>query len=203
MPTQHNCQHLSDSDLLQHLLTLDKAAWGEFHRRYDRMIWACMHRVLTRFSGIVASDALQEIRATFYASLLANDLNKLRRFEVERGNRFGTWLGMLAINATWDHLRTSQRRPTDALATCDNLQDQHDLFEYQCTRQECDRLADAVRALPIRDQDFVRLMFVESYSPQEVADALHMNIKSVYTRKHRLTRHLRGLLTASSDCVAA
>ncbi len=188
-------QTLTESELLQRLLTLDGAAWREFHRRYDRMIWTCVHRVVTRFSGVVASDAIQEICGNFYASLLANDMHKLRRFEVERGNKLGSWIGLIAINATWDYLRASARRPVaDPIALAEELHDDGDLFARQIAREDCDRLTAAVRALSARDQEFVRLYFVDGCSPQEVADALGINVKSVYTKKHRLTRQLRDAL---------
>jgi RNA polymerase sigma-70 factor (ECF subfamily) len=188
---------LSDTDLLQRLLTLEPGAWREFHRRYDRMVWSCVQRVVVRFSGVVASDAIQEIRGNFYASLLANDMHKLRRFEVERGNKLGSWIGLIAINATWDYLRASARRPVvDPMTLAEELHDNGDLFSHQIAREDCDRLTAVVRALPPRDQEFVRLYYVDGLSPQEVADALGVNVKSVYTKKHRLTRQLREAFAA-------
>jgi RNA polymerase sigma-70 factor, ECF subfamily len=190
-------QTLSESDLLQRLLTLEAAAWREFHRRYDRMIWTCVHRVVVRFNSVVASDAIQEIRGNFYASLLANDMHKLRRFEVERGNKLGSWIGLIAINATWDYLRASARRPVvDPMALAEELHDHSDLFAHQIALEDCDRLAHVVRALSPRDQEFVRLYYIDGLSPQEVADALGLNVKSVYTKKHRLTRQLREAFAA-------
>ncbi len=195
---------LNDAQLRDRLLTLDEAAWREFHRRYDRMVWTCVHRVVARFSGVVPSDALHEIRANFYAALLANDLHKLRTFDVERGNKLGSWIGLIAINAAWDYLRTCARRPTAPLFAAEGLHSEEtDLFTASAARQECARLADVVGALPARDREFVRLYFVDGRSPQEVADALGMNVKSVYTKKHRLTRHLRDALRARLDALPA
>lgn len=195
---------LTDAQLLERLLSREEAAWREFHRRYDRMVWTCIHRVLTRFSAVVASDALHEIRAGFYASLLVNDMHKLRTFEVSRGNKLGSWIGLLAINATWDHLRACARRPTDPLSAVEHIHSEEtDVFTHQAARQECARLADVVSSLPARDRDFVRLYFIDGRSPQEVADALQMNIKSVYTKKHRLTRQLRDALRARTEAVPA
>ncbi|MFO0603686.1 MAG: sigma-70 family RNA polymerase sigma factor [Polyangiales bacterium] len=195
---------LNDAQLRDRLLTLDEAAWREFHRRYDRMVWTCVHRVVARFSGVVPSDALHEIRANFYAALLANDLHKLRTFDVERGNKLGSWIGLIAINAAWDYLRTCARRPTAPLFAAEGLHSEEaDLFTVSAARQECARLADVVGGLPPRDREFVRLYFVDGRSPQEVADALGMNVKSVYTKKHRLTRHLRDALRARLDALPA
>jgi RNA polymerase sigma-70 factor (ECF subfamily) len=196
---------LSDVDLLRGLLSLDEGAWNEFHRRYDRMVKTCVHRVLVRFSSIVPSDAVQEVRGSFYASLLANDLHKLRSFDMTRGNKLGSWVGLIAINAAWDYLRTASRRPNvDSLAVAEELHvGVDDLFERTASREHCERLSVIMRGLPRRDQEFVRLCFIEGYAPQEIADALSINIKSVYTRKHRLGRRLRDALHPVNEAVAA
>lgn len=194
---------LNDAQLRDRLLTLDGAAWREFHRRYDRMVWTCVHRVVARFSGVVPSDALHEIRANFYASLLANDLHKLRTFDVDRGNKLGSWIGLIAINAAWDYLRGCARRPTAPLFAAENLHSEEaDLFTRSAAREECARLADVVMGMSKRDREFVQLYFVDGRSPQEVADALGMNVKSVYTKKHRLTRQLRDALRAKLEPVS-
>ncbi len=190
---------LSESDLLQRMLTLDAGAWREFHRRYDRMVWSCVHRVLARFRGVVPSDAIQEICGTFYASLLANDMHKLRRFEVERGNKFGSWIGLLAINTAWDYLRVSSKRTViDPMTVAEVLRDDRDLIAHQSVREDFDRLSAVVRTLPARDQTFVKLYFVDELSPQEIAEVLGVKLKSVYTRKHRIVRHLREAFAAQS-----
>lgn len=188
---------LSESDLLERLLTLDAGAWREFHRRYDRMVWSCVHRVLARFRGVVPSDAIQEICGTFYASLLANDMHKLRRFEVERGNKFGSWIGLLAINTAWDYLRVSSKRTViDPMTVAEVLRDDRDLIAHQSVREDFDRLSAVVRSLPARDQKFVQLYFVDELSPQEIAEVLGLKLKSVYTRKHRIVRYLREAFAA-------
>ena len=199
MKTSH--ETLPEAELLQRMLDLDESAWREFQHRYDRMIWTCIHRVVSRFNGVVSSDAIQEIRGSFYASLLANDMHKLRCFEVERGNKLGSWIGLIAINAAWDHLRACSRRPAkDTLAVADELPHRDaDVFERSVVREDIRHLAEIVGDLSGRDRDFIRLYYIDGCSPQEVADALGMNIKSVYTKKHRLSRQLRDAFARRQD----
>jgi len=75
--------------------------------------------------------------------------------------------------------------------------------QVAAARQTCDHLADVVSALPPRDREFVRLYFVDGRSPQEVAEALRMNVKTVYTKKHRLTRQLRDAVRARTEPLPA
>lgn len=195
MKTSHDT--LPEAELLQRMLDLDESAWREFQHRYDRMIWTCIHRVVSRFNGVVSSDAIQEIRGSFYASLLANDMHKLRRFEVERGNKFGSWIGLLAINTAWDYLRVSSKRTViDPMTVAEVLRDDRDLIAHQSVREDFDRLSAVVRSLPARDQKFVQLYFVDELSPQEIAEVLGLKLKSVYTRKHRIVRYLREAFAA-------
>ena len=180
---------LNDAALRDRLLAHDDAAWREFHRRYDRLVLSCVQRVIMRFARVVPSDAIHEIRANFYAALLANDLHKLRTFDVARGNKLSSWIGLIAINTAWDYLRATARHPTAPLLCAERLHGEDvDLVEVSAARQECHRLADVVSALPPRDREFVRLCFVDGRSAQELAEALGVNLQGVYARKHRITQ---------------
>ena len=60
---------------------------------------------------MVGPDDVREIYAMLCVQLLANDKRKLRSFEPGRGNKLGSWIGMLAIHTAYDFLRTIKREP--------------------------------------------------------------------------------------------
>ena len=95
----------SETELLDRLLASEPGAWRELNQRYARLITSCIQRVVARFSRRISADAVEEIYATFSLKLLANDKHKLRSFEPSRGNKLGTWLGMLATHCAYDYLR--------------------------------------------------------------------------------------------------
>src|SRR5271154_4253714 len=97
--------------LVAAMLVGSERAWREFHARYDRLIYRCITKVTGRFSSFLSQDDIREIYATLLVQLLANDMHKLRSFDPERGNRFGSWIGLLAINAAYDYLRALRREP--------------------------------------------------------------------------------------------
>ena len=101
----------SDDDLIAGMLANDPAAWREFQAKYDRLIIRCITKVTRRFASMVSQDDVREVYANLYVSLLGNDMHKLRTFDPERGNRFSSWIGLLAINAAYDYLRTLKREP--------------------------------------------------------------------------------------------
>ena len=107
----------SDEQLLAKLVKSQPLAWREFERRYDRLIDRCILKVTRRFSSVVSADDVREIGAQLRLSLLANDMHKLRTFDPERGNRFSSWIGLLAINCAYDYLRSVRREPGKAALT--------------------------------------------------------------------------------------
>src|SRR5829696_7444844 len=100
--------------LVRDMLAGSEKAWREFHSRYDRLIYRCITKVTGRFATFVGQDDIREIYATLLVQLLSNDMHKLRTFDPERGNRFGSWIGLLAINCAYDYLRSMRREPNRA-----------------------------------------------------------------------------------------
>ena len=183
---------LSDLALLDRLLQREEAAWREFHRRYDRLIWRCITKVTGRFGAVLSTDDVDEIRANFAAILLANDMHKLRVFKPERGNRLGTWIGMLAINAAWDYLRSVSRQPVaDGLALADERPSSApDPFDLVARREDCARIETLLQTFSRRDRTFVTLYFVDGRTPEEVADEMGISVKTVYSKKHKIRTRL-------------
>ena len=107
----------TDDQLIARLIKSQPLAWREFERRYERLIDRCIIKVTRRFSSVVSADDVREIYATLRLSLLANDMHKLRTFDPERGNRFSSWIGLLAINCAYDYLRSVRREPGKAALT--------------------------------------------------------------------------------------
>jgi len=101
----------ADAKLLRGLLADDPSAWRTFNTRYARLVYSCISRVMARFSGVTSGDDVREVYATLCVQLLANDKKKLRSFEASRGTKLGSWLGMLAVHAAYDHLRSVRRTP--------------------------------------------------------------------------------------------
>ena len=92
----------ADMELLTQMIANKPRAWREFQTRYERLIHRCILKVTRRFSSIVSQDDVREIHAQLLVSLLANDKHKLRSFDPTRGNRFSSWVGLLAINCAYD-----------------------------------------------------------------------------------------------------
>jgi RNA polymerase sigma-70 factor (ECF subfamily) len=187
----------SEEDLIAGMLANDKAAWREFQTRYDRLILRCITKVTRRFASIVSQDDVREVYATLYVSLLGNDMHKLRSFDPERGNRFSSWIGLLAINAAYDYLRTLKREPQKECITeaMDLVCDTPDPFELTSELERASIAQKTLEDFSEKDRVFAALYFGEGMDPQAIADKMNISIKTVYSKKHKIQSRLESVLT--------
>ncbi|MFO0551781.1 MAG: sigma-70 family RNA polymerase sigma factor [Polyangiaceae bacterium] len=186
--------------LLDGLLAGSDRAWRQFHIRYDRLIYRCITKVTGRFSAVVSQDDVREIYATLVVQLLSNDMHKLRTFDPARGNRFSSWLGLLAINASYDYLRSLRREPNRApLAEAEDLRSECPTPDDLCEQRErAERVVVALRTFSAKDQQFVELYFGEGLEPEQIAERMNISIKTVYSKKHKIQSRLESLLSAAA-----
>lgn len=197
LPTDAPCpRDWSDEQLLARLLDRDEAAWREFHRRFDRLVYRCIHNVTRRFRSTVAPEDVQEIRANLLVDLTARDMKKLRCYDRSRGQRLSSWIGMLATNAAWDYLRSLSRRPpnTGLLEATDLGDSNPDPADCLLEREKWRLVNQTLARFSPSDRRFVRLFYVDGLSPDEIAETLRISVKTVYTRKHKIRCRLEDAL---------
>ncbi len=101
----------SDEELLANVLRNQGVAWSELVRRYRALIYRCISKVTLRYAPTLASADMDEIYAEVMIQLVRDDMHKLRIYDPTRGAKLGSWIGMLAVNAAYDYLRSAGRRP--------------------------------------------------------------------------------------------
>ncbi len=186
--------------LLEGLLVNNPRAWREFGVRYERLIQRCISKVTRRFGSRVSAEDVREIQGQLVLSLLANDKHKLRSFDPERGSRFSSWIGMLAINAAYDYLRSIRREPNKtALSEAVDLPaDVSDPFEQAAERERAGLAARMLSDFSERDRTFAALYFGEGMDPVEIAERMNISIKTVYSKKHKIQSKLESLAFAAA-----
>ena len=187
----------SDDDLIAGMLANDPAAWREFQVRYDRLIMRCVTKVTRRFASMVSQDDVREVYANLYVSLLGNDMHKLRTFDPERGNRFSSWIGLLAINAAYDYLRTLKREPQKECITeaMDLVADIPDPFELTSEHERATIAQETLADFSEKDRTFAALYFGEGMDPQDIATKMNISVKTVYSKKHKIQSRLESVLS--------
>jgi len=189
----------SDEQLIARLIKSQPLAWREFERRYDRLIDRCILKVTRRFSSVVSADDVREIGATLRLSLLANDMHKLRTFDPERGNRFSSWIGLLAINCAYDYLRSVRREPGKTALTeaSDLAAETPDPFESVVQRQRANIAQKLLESFSERDRAFAALYFGEGLDPNVIAARMKISVKTVYSKKHKIQARLEAMQRAA------
>ncbi len=189
----------SDDQLIARLIKSQPLAWREFERRYERLIDRCILKVTRRFSSVVSTDDTREIGATLRLSLLANDMHKLRTFDPERGNRFSSWIGLLAINCAYDYLRSVRREPGKTALTeaSDLAAETPDPFESVALRQRANIAQKLLESFSARDRAFAALYFGEGLDPNVIARRMNISVKTVYSKKHKIQARLEAMQRAA------
>ncbi len=192
-----NTANLSDATLLEGLLADSPSAWREFNLRYGRLIHSCIARVMNRFRSVTTPDDVDEVYSTLCLQLLARNKHRLRSFDPERGNKLGSWLGMLATHAAYDLLRARRRVPQadERDSACAVLPLAQATADDICAaREQARRLKSALRCLSEKDREFFTLYFAEGLQPEEIATRMGISIKTVYSKKHKLRARLQTAL---------
>jgi len=197
----HTPSGWSETQLLERLLASDANAWRELNHRYARLVTSCIQRVVARFAKRVSVDAVEEIYATFSLKLLANDKRKLQSFEPSRGNKLGTWLGMLATHCAYDYLRSVRREPNSVCLTeAETLSSEHqDPCESVLQNERARLVRELLADFSDKDRQFVALYYQDGLSPEHVAERLGISVKTVYSKKHKIQRKLSEIVGAPAE----
>lgn len=195
-PTPTEFEAWDEALLLDGLLVDDERAWRQFNAQYARLIYRCITRVTARFSAVVGPDDVREIYANLCMSLLAQDKKKLRSFEPGRGNKLGSWIGMLAIHSAYDFLRGIKREPKrTCISEADTLSSElPDPYDQCVMRERAGIVSELLQSFSDKDQEFITLYYGENLEPEQIADRMGISVKTVYSKKHKIRSRLESLL---------
>lgn len=192
----------TERQLLRRVLVSDQRAWTELLRRYRPLIYRCITKVTLRYAPGLGSADIDEIFAEVLLALLRDDMRKLRMYNPRRGTKLSSWIGMISINAAYDHLRSVGRRPqldriegiTD---TCEE-QDRSPL-DVLIEKERWASLEELLTGFTDKDRTFVKLYFGDGLEPQDVAKHMSISLKTVYTKKHKIRANLRKTLASLTE----
>jgi RNA polymerase sigma-70 factor (ECF subfamily) len=188
-------RELSDGELLERVLGKSEPAWRELLRRFRALIFRCITKVAGKYDAVLSNEDTNEIFGDVCFNLLRDDMRKLRVYDPARGSKLGSWLGLLAINTAYDYLRATSRRPM--LDKLDGA-----VERPACEPSALDNLLDKERwgylnallcDFSDRDRRFVELYYGQGLLPEEVAAAMNISVKTVYSKKNKLRTKLEAL----------
>jgi len=179
--------------LLERLLSGDSRAFSEFYRRYHRLVASCVRKVFIKWSADFTEDEIDDVIGSVFLGFMQNDYKKLRMFDPNRGFRLSTWVGIIATNATVDHIRRNAY-PTVSYEDAFQRKELQSSFlspAEHLERQEEQRLvAAAMETLTPGDREFLQLVYDLQLPPEEIAARLKLNINTVYSKKNKIIHKL-------------
>ncbi len=142
----------------------------------------------------MSADDAGEIYATLLVQLCAGGMSKLRSFDPGRGKRLSSWIGMLAINCAYDHLRELRSEPRRAsLDECENIgTDAPQPDEVLDLKERARLAADILRDFSEKDREFVALYFGEGLAVEQIARRMRISVKTVYSKKHKIQTRIEA-----------
>jgi RNA polymerase sigma-70 factor (ECF subfamily) len=184
------------SDAPEHLMHRiqrgDMHAYQELIRRYQRKVF----RIISSYVHN-PEDAMEVLQDTFLKVFIARDSwdNRLS---------LSGWLYRIAINASIDRYRRSDRGRTSSLEDVmeSRLQESVtssgpvDPLEGMRERERRRFLEDAVRRLPERQREVVSLRYFAEMKLEEIAAALDCPLGTVKSNLHKAVMGLKAMLVA-------
>ena len=195
----------TDRELLRHVLRSEGRAWAELVRRYRPLIYRCITKVTLKYSPMLGSADLDEIYADVMMHLVRDDMHKLRIYNPARGTKLGSWIGMISVNAAYDHLRGAGRRPVlDKLGDAADTEVAEDSdrtpLELLIEKERWGHLNELLAEFSDKDRTFVELYYQRGLEADEIAAEMQISLKTVYSKKHKIRAHLmRCLSTLAGD----
>ena len=205
---------LTDGKLVAAVIAREPAAWPTFFAKYERLVLACIRRVLRRYGAAHGEEDIEDLASQTALNLVKDDYKKLRTFDAGRGYKLSSWVGLIASNTALDALR--RRGPTDVWSAA-SLDDTDPVMPLLVTSAEgpgeaLDRkddirqAQDAIAELSDGERLFLEYYYVEDLEPEEIARLMGISLNTVYSRKNKirekLARHVRGdgvLVESSSE----
>jgi RNA polymerase sigma-70 factor (ECF subfamily) len=190
---------LSDQMLLDKVLFRSEPAWQELIRRFRALMFRCITRIAGKYDAVLSSEDANEIFADVCFNLLRDNMRKLRAWDPTRGAKLGSWLGLIAINSTYDFLRQTARRPMlDRLErAADPAAEAPDALDMVIDKERWRRVNRMLDGFSKKDRRFVQLYFADGLEPEEVAREMGISVKTVYSKKNKVRTKLLAMAEAA------
>jgi len=189
-----------EREFLERLVLGDPEAWIDFVERYTPLIYSQVHRCLVRYKP---GSHVEQDAGDLYLSVFQVFLEKNRRkFSQFQGRcSLARWVRMVTTSHVIDRLRREREEVSldtedaEGLPLIERIPTQRpgaeeDLLEAE--RREV--LRDLLGRLSAEDRLLLSLTYEQEMPAEEIAAALNLSRETVYTRRHRLLRRLKGAL---------
>ena len=97
--------NFSDQELLQECLGGNKIAWDYLVRKYSGLIYRTVEQTLYSSNCANPADEIPDLLNSVLLSLFDQDCKKLRQVRGKNGCSLASWIRIVAVRLTIDHMR--------------------------------------------------------------------------------------------------
>ena len=175
------------------------AAAAAGHEEAFETLFERHRRQVARIAGrfFAQREQIEEIiQDTFTKVYLA-----LKTYHGTHDASFKAWLAQITVNACYDHLRRTRRRPEHALGDFTENESQDFSTQLRAARSDIegalvsrDLALKLLARISAEDRLVLTLLDVEGFSVAEIAEMTSWSISKVKVRAHRARAHLRRVM---------
>jgi RNA polymerase sigma-70 factor (ECF subfamily) len=186
-----------DAQLLRGCLGGNAEARDQLVRRFSHLIYSTIMGTLN-IKGLNPNHYdIDDLHNHVIVQLFDRQCLKLRQFKGKNGCSLASWIRMLTVRATLDHLRRNRDAlahpkmwvPLDALEAMEapsiSVLDALEAHDRQLI------LERAIESLPPRDRLMIRMHCLEGCSLKKMAAVLNVTENNVHSVKHRAVQKLK------------
>jgi len=181
---------LNEAQLLQGCISGDKQSWAIFVKHYSRLIYHSIYKTLRVNDKPTTPDDVNDLFQDIFTAFCADRCKKLRVFDPEKGLTLSSWIRMIAVRMTIDHIRKSKD-----VASLDDIPvgpSQPGEQEALIDKESQENLQELLKELPAKDKLLIELSYMRELPPEEVARILHISVGAFYTRKNRIIEKIKN-----------
>jgi RNA polymerase sigma factor (sigma-70 family) len=192
-----------DQRLRARCIAGDRKACEIFVQRFSDLIYRSVRGTLTIKQVPFNQQDLEDFHNTVFMKLFEERFKKLRQYQGRNGCSLASWIRLLAVRITLNHLR---KRGINGIGGQSKQIRLEDLAELKANdmgawaemekAEQWRSLQEGIQDLPPRDRLFVKLHFESELSIQEVARTMRLSIQNAYTVKHRAIQRLKSHVTS-------
>ena len=182
---------LTDSELLNGCVSGNKESWSLFVKNYNKLIYHTIYKTLRVNGCFIDPDDVNNLFQEVFASFCENNCKKLRMFDPKKGLKLSSWLRMITLRMTIDHLRKS--KPEISLDALPVEPSQAGAQEKVLDEESMDLLREVIEQLSTKDKLLIELFYLKELPPEEIAQILKISVGALYTRKNRVMGKMRKI----------
>jgi len=190
-----------DKELLARLVAKKAGSWNDFVDRYLSLIYHAIHHTAHLRSARLTPEDVEDIASEVLVQLVNNDYKTLREFK--GSSSLSTYLTVIARRICV-HEITRRQSVREAIRKGEARPVAVDETDDPAAAKAMDKLEDVealLRRLKGREQEIVRLFYMEGRSYEEISTELDIPVNSIGSVLSRARAKLRELSKSSAGGV--